>query len=69
MINNNQLEKNNFQNLIENDDIDRVEDRLNIIDVFLETEEHVTLEEMMRLLLTAREVEHAPAQAELAPSD
>jgi len=50
MINGNQLEKNNFQNLIEDDDIGKVEDRLNIIDVFLETEEHVTLEEMMRLL-------------------
>ena len=50
MINNNQLEKANFRSLIENDDIGNVEDRLNIIDTFLRTEEHVIFEEMMRLL-------------------
>ena len=50
MINNNQLEKTNFRVLIENDSVGRVEDRLNIIGVFLDTEEHVTLEDMMQLL-------------------
>jgi len=44
------LEKENFRSLIENDGIGYVEERLNIIDVFLDTEEHVTLEDLLRLL-------------------
>ena len=50
MINNNHFEKSNFRILIENDNIGRMEERLNIIDTFLNTEEHVTLEDMMQLL-------------------
>lgn len=53
MINNNHFEKSNFRVLIENDDIGRMEERLNIIDTFLDTEEHVTLEDMMALLKKA----------------
>ena len=53
MINNNYLEKTNFRTLIENDSVGRVEDRLIIIGVFLDTEEHVTLEDMMQLLKDA----------------
>jgi Fur family ferric uptake transcriptional regulator len=53
MINNNQLEKTNFRVLIENDSVGRVDDRLNIIGVFLDTEKHVTLEDMMQLLKDA----------------
>ncbi len=47
---NNKYEKNNFRALIESDDIGRVEERLNIVDTFLDTEEHVTLEDLMTLL-------------------
>jgi Fur family ferric uptake transcriptional regulator len=50
MINDNYYEKANFRALIEDDDIGQVEERLNIIEVFLNTEEHVTLEKMMQLL-------------------
>jgi Fur family ferric uptake transcriptional regulator len=50
MLNNGHFEKTNFRSLIENDDIGKVEERLNVIDTFLDTEEHVTLEDMMRLL-------------------
>ncbi len=50
MISNNEFEKNNFRTLIENDEIGDVDDRLNVIDTFLDTEEHVTLEDMMKLL-------------------
>ncbi|MFH1350575.1 MAG: transcriptional repressor [Pseudomonadota bacterium] len=50
MINDNHYEKDNFRSLIESDEIGNVEERLNVIDVFLSTEEHVTLEEMMQLL-------------------
>lgn len=50
MVNNNQYEKANFLSLIENDGIGNVEDRLNVIDTFLNIEEHVTLEELMRVL-------------------
>ncbi|MBW2000770.1 MAG: transcriptional repressor [Deltaproteobacteria bacterium] len=45
-----ELEKENFRSLIENDGIGYVEERLNIIDVFLDTEEHVTLDDLLRLL-------------------
>lgn len=50
MINTNQLEKENFKSLIQDDEIGKVEDRLNIIDAFLSTEEHVTLEDLMDIL-------------------
>ena len=47
MTNNNNYEKKNFRALIESDGIGRVDDRLNIIDAFLDTEDHVTLEEFI----------------------
>jgi Fur family ferric uptake transcriptional regulator len=50
MENNNYFEKLNFKALIEADGNERIQDRLNIIDVFLGTEEHITLEQMYRLL-------------------
>ena len=50
MVNDNYYEKSNFRTLIENDEIGKVEERLNIIEVFLSIEEHVTLEEMVQLL-------------------
>ena len=50
MIKTNQYEKENFRSLIENDDIGDVEDRLNILDTFLEIEEHVTLEDFVKIL-------------------
>lgn len=50
MIHTNQLEKENFKSLIQDDEIGKVEDRLNIIDAFLSTEEHVTLEDLMDIL-------------------
>ena len=50
MVNDTHYEKDNFRSLIESDEIGNVEERLNVIDVFLNTEEHVTLEEMMQLL-------------------
>jgi len=53
MIKNNHVEKTNFRLLIENDSVGRMEERLNIIDAFLDTEEHVTLEDMMQLLKEA----------------
>ena len=50
MNNDSYFEKENFRSLIDSDEIGKVEERLNVIDVFLSTEEHVTLEEMMQLL-------------------
>lgn len=50
MKNSDYFEKTNFRSLIEADGKDRIQDRLNIIDVFLGTEDHITLEEMFRLL-------------------
>jgi Fur family ferric uptake transcriptional regulator len=50
MINIDRSEKENFRALIENDEIGNVEDRLNVIDTFLGTEDHVTLEDMITLL-------------------
>ena len=50
MKSSNYFEKTNFKSLIETDGTDRIQDRLNIIDVFLGTEDHITLEEMIRLL-------------------
>jgi Fur family ferric uptake transcriptional regulator len=46
----NLLEKANFRALLEAYEPDRVQDRLNVIDTFLDTEDHVTLEEVYRLL-------------------
>jgi Fur family ferric uptake transcriptional regulator len=53
MINNNHFEKSNFRILIEKDNIGHMEERLNIVDTFLDTEEHVTVEDMMQLLKKA----------------
>ncbi|MGD2125673.1 MAG: transcriptional repressor [Desulfobacteraceae bacterium] len=50
MKNNNRFEKANFRALIEGDSLGDIEKRLDVIDVFLDTEEHVTLEELMQLL-------------------
>ncbi len=44
------LEKANFRSLLEDDGADRIQDKLDVIDVFLSTEEHITLEEMLKLL-------------------
>jgi Fur family ferric uptake transcriptional regulator len=44
------FEKANFKALIESDGNDRIQERLNIIEVFLGIEEHITLEEMCKLL-------------------
>jgi Fur family ferric uptake transcriptional regulator len=48
--NGNKLEKRNFRALIESDNIGRVEDRLHIIDTFMNNEEHITLEDFVKLL-------------------
>jgi Fur family ferric uptake transcriptional regulator len=50
MLEDHHFEKANFQSLIEEDNIGRVNERLNIIDTFLGTERHLTLEELMGLL-------------------
>ncbi|WP_051185199.1 transcriptional repressor [Desulfatiglans anilini] len=50
MKNNDFLEKENFRRLIEADGSDRIEDRLKVVDAFLSSEEHMTLEEIYRLL-------------------
>jgi Fur family ferric uptake transcriptional regulator len=60
MIKDNNYEKANFRSLIEDDEIGNVEERLNVIDTFLSTEEHVTLEEMVALL-RERGYEYDPA--------
>jgi len=44
------FEKSNFRALIENDGIGYVEERLNIIDAFLDTEDHVTLDDLIQHL-------------------
>jgi len=44
------LERDNFKTLIEGDGSDRVKERLDVIDVFLGTEEHITLDQMIHLL-------------------
>lgn len=44
------FEKANFKTIIESDGSDRIQERLNIIDVFLDTDGHITLEEMYNLL-------------------
>jgi len=50
MKDNDHFERVNFETLIVADGYDRIQDRLNIVDVFLGTEEHVTIDEMYRLL-------------------
>ncbi len=47
---NKHTEKANFRVLLEAGGADRLEDRLNIIDAFLSTEDHITLEDLMRIL-------------------
>ena len=46
MLSDHQLEKDNFRAIIEEDGIGNVEERLNVIDTFLEVEKHITLEEL-----------------------
>ncbi|MBW2284899.1 MAG: transcriptional repressor [Deltaproteobacteria bacterium] len=50
MATENHLERINFKALIEADGKDRIQDRLNIVDLFLDIEEHITLEELFHLL-------------------
>ena len=50
MERNNYTEKANFKALVETDGNERIQDRLNIIDVFLGIEDHVTIEQMYHLL-------------------
>jgi Fur family ferric uptake transcriptional regulator len=50
MKNNNYSELANFEALIKTDGSNRVQDMMNIVDTFLGTEEHVTLERICRLL-------------------
>ena len=58
MENEKQLEKANFRALIVADGREGLQERLNIIDVFLGTEEHVTLE--MRRLLKEKGYDYDP---------
>jgi len=46
----NQYDRINFKALIESDGKDDLQDRMNVLNVFLDTEEHLTLEEFWRLL-------------------
>ena len=50
MAHHSEFEKANFKTLIEGEGEERVQERLEIIDVFLGTEVHITLEEMLQLL-------------------
>ena len=50
MNNYNQLEKTNLRTLIASDGQDDLKERLDILDAFLDTEEHITLEEFCLLL-------------------
>jgi len=50
MAHHNDLEKANFKALIEGNGAERMQERLDVIDVFLGTEAHVTLEEIVQLL-------------------
>jgi Fur family transcriptional regulator, ferric uptake regulator len=50
MLRQDSREKRNFKALIETDEVGGIEDRLKLIDVFLKTEGHVTLEEFISLL-------------------
>ena len=51
MLNDHQFEKDNFRALIEEENVDNVEQRLNVIDAFLEVEKHITLEELTEYAL------------------
>jgi len=44
------FEKENFRTLLESITLDRVQERLEILDVFLDTEDHVSLDELISLL-------------------
>jgi len=44
------FEKENFRALLESVTLDRVQERLDILDVFLDTEDHVSLDELVSLL-------------------
>lgn len=50
MQNNDYIEKLNFKALVETDGSDRIQDRLNVVDAFLDSEEHITIEQMYRYL-------------------
>ncbi len=50
MGNSNYFEKTNFRTLVEENGHDKIQDRLNIIDVFLGIENHITLEDLYRIL-------------------
>ena len=50
MNNYNQLEKTNFRTLIASDGQDDLKERLDILDTFLDREEHITLEELCLIL-------------------
>ena len=50
MLNDHYLEKENFHSLIAQDGAGNVEERLNIIDAFLEMEKHITIEELTNYL-------------------
>ena len=52
MNNYNQLEKTNFKTLIASDGQDDLKERLDILDAFLDTEGHITLEELCGILET-----------------
>ncbi len=43
-------EKDQFKKLFKQDHIDKLEDRFNVLEVFLQTEQHVTLDELYQLL-------------------
>ena len=49
MFNGNHLEKANFRALIETEGTDRIEERMELLDVFLSTEAHITLDELVGL--------------------
>jgi len=50
MIHDNEFEKDNFRNLIESDTTGDLDKRLHVIDAFLGTEEHVTVEDLVEIL-------------------
>ena len=50
MQKNDYIEKLNFKALVETDGSDRIQDRLNVVDAFLDSEEHITIEQMYRYL-------------------
>ncbi|MCD6307262.1 MAG: transcriptional repressor [Deltaproteobacteria bacterium] len=53
MTHQNDLEKANFKFLLEGEGLDRIQDRLKVIDVFMGTKAHITLEEILDLLREA----------------